>query len=129
MQPKHIMPSNIFIYVESIELIDPTNSLLTEMPVRDEEGGKTYGFMTPYKETSGGFTVSLKAVVKPSNATIKEVYFYSEKSDTTEYSVETSPDDKTIVNITFYKSGVYAQGRAQSTDGKQTKVGFVVYAY
>lgn len=109
------------IYCESIEIVDPTNSILTTMKVN----GADYGFTIDYQEN---LSFSIQAKVLPTNCSFPAVdYFYN--VDQNEYIIEQGEDN--VANIKLKEDaepGCLIEGYAQSTDGKKLTVKFVIYA-
>ncbi len=109
------------IYCDSIQIVDPTNSILTSMKVN----GADYGFMIDYQEN---LSFSIQAKVMPTNCSFPAVeYFYNTDQD--QYIIEQENDNVATIKLTDKaESGCLIDGYAQSTDGKKLTVKFVIYA-
>lgn len=109
------------IYCDAIQIVDPTNSILTETKVN----GADYGFTIDYQEN---LSFSIQAKVKPTNCSFPAVdYFYN--TDQNEYIIEQEDNNVATIKLTDEaEQGCWIEGYAQSTDGKKLTVKFVIYA-
>ena len=83
------------IYPESIELIDPDNTVDVERNVKSAD--ETFDYYFRYWNYQEGATLTIKAIVKPDNSFYQNVIF-TKDAQNTDFSITTNETDASLDN-------------------------------